>query len=240
VVFATYFPARALLVTTKPILLRLPTAGESLSPRDLYDAVAIAVDSTGAITIAGSTNSSTLPVSSQSYSPQCNCTNLNSVAFIARVAPGGAKLVWGTYVPLSSAPTYRSVNPGVPVDTINAVALDSSGNVVFTGVAAAGFPVSSDALQSAFPSGPAGPGITYAGYIAKLNSNGSSGFLHMFGSAGQLATQNAPASVALDSAGNIWITGTTFSPSSLPAPAGTPLVGNSYIAGLAPAALWFP
>jgi hypothetical protein len=161
---------------------------------------------------------------------------LNSVAFIARVAPGGAKLVWGTYVPLSSAPNLTAPSIlGVPVDTISALALDSSGSVVFAGVAAAGFPISSGALQSAFPSGPAGAGITYAGYVAKLNSNGSSlVFSTWFGSAGQLANQNAPASVALDSAGNIWITGTTFSPSSLPAPAGTPLLGNSYIAGLTP------
>ena len=237
VVFATYFSGAGITCYNQanPCFVFQPPA--NLSPPVIYTTPsAIAVDSTGAITIAGATNSSTLPVSSQSYSPQCNCTNLNSVAFIARVAPGGAKLVWGTYVPLSSAPTLTAPSIlGVPVDTISALALDSSGNVVFTGVAAAGFPISSGALQSAFPSGPAGAGITYAGYVAKLNSNGSSlVFSTWFGSAGQLANQNAPASVALDSAGNIWITGTTFSPSSLPAPAGTPLLGNSYIAGLAP------
>lgn len=234
VVFATYFSGSgfACFNQSNPCLIMQPI--DNFSPPVIYTTPsAIAVDSAGQVTIAGTTNSNNLPVSSQSYSPQCNCNNLYSVAFIARIAPGGSKLVWGTYVPLTSAPSLVPTSIlGVPVDTINGLALDSSGNVVFTGVAAAGFPISPGALQTAFPSG---SDILYAGYAAKLNSSGSNlVFSTWFGSAGALATQDAPASVALDSGGNIWLTGTTFSADSLPAPPGTPLIGNSYIAGLTP------
>jgi len=151
------FPARALLVTTKPIPASSSNRRRISLPVIYTTPSAIAVDSTGAITIAGSTNSSTLP-SAASPIPRNAIAQFEFGGIYRPSRARRCKVVWGTYVPLSSAPTLTAPSIlGVPVDTINAVALDSSGNVVFTGVAAAGFPVSSDALQSAFPSGPAGP-----------------------------------------------------------------------------------
>ncbi|HUA58240.1 MAG TPA: SBBP repeat-containing protein [Verrucomicrobiae bacterium] len=237
VVFATYFSGSSFVCSngSNPCFIFQPIA--NVSPPVIYTTPsAIAVDSTGAITIAGITNSSNLAVSSQGFSTQCNCTNLNSVAFIARIAPGGGKLVWGTYLPLTSAPSlYAPSIVGVPTDTINAIALDSAGNVVFTGVAAAGFPISASALQSTFPPVAPGSGVIYAAYVAKLDSSESKlVFSTWFGSAGAEANGSAPVSLALDSAGDIWITGTAFLTSSLPAPAGTQFLGNNYIAGLTP------
>jgi len=115
------------------------------------------------------------------------------------------------------------------MDTVSSLALDASGNVVFAGTAALGFPISAGALQSTFPSASGEP---YAGYLAKLDSTGSKIlFSTWLGGATSVDASTGPAGLVIDSAGIIWVTGGAAL-SSLPAPAGTPLLGEDYLAGI--------
>jgi uncharacterized protein (TIGR03437 family) len=115
------------------------------------------------------------------------------------------------------------------MDPISSLALDAAGNVVFAGTAALGFPISAGALQPVFPSA---SGESYAGYFAKLDSTGSKIlFSTWLGGATSVDASTGPAALAIDSAGIIWVTGGAAL-SSFPAPAGTPLLGEEYIAGL--------
>jgi len=232
VVFASYYSGADFVCASgnTPCMYFQPPANSS--PPIIYTTpTAIAVDRSGAITIAGTTNSSNVPVTSSAYATQCNCTNLNLASFLARIAPGGASLIWGTYLPINAPPVvYAGSILGAPLDTVASLALDSAGDVVFTGLAASGFPVPSGALQSTFP---ATGGFPYAGYVAKLDATGSKLlFSTWFGNGNTPPVPEAPASVSVDSSNNIWLTGTVGSASSLPLPAGTPLLGNTYIAGL--------
>src|ERR1019366_9664513 len=186
-----------------------------------------AVDSTGAVTIAGTTSASDLPVSAGAYATQCGCTAAREVAFIARIGAGGTKLEWGTYLPGTVPISIPSILGGGYEDTITSLALDASGNVVFAGTARSDFPISTGALVPTFPSS-LSEGI--AGYIAKLDSTGSrllfSTWFGGYNSA--LGAPFGPAGLAIDKAGNILVTGSAVL-GTLPAPSGTPLLGENYI-----------
>jgi uncharacterized protein (TIGR03437 family) len=233
VVFATYFSGGSFTCSNNngsPCLIFLPPTNES-PPVIATTPTAIAVDSTGAVIVGGTTNSTGIPVSADAYATQCGCTNLEAVAFIAKLAPGGAQLEWGTYLPpvANAVPLYADSIVGVPMDTISSLALDAAGNVVFAGTAALGFPISAGALQSTFPSA---SGESYAGYIARLDSTGSKLlFSTWLGGATSVDASTGPAGLAIDSAGIVWVTGGAGL-ATLPAPAGTPLLGEEYIAGL--------
>ena len=60
---------------------------------------AMAVDASGNIVLAGNTSSIDLPTTAGVYAQQCNC----AAGFIAKFAPGGAKLSWATLLPGASA-----------------------------------------------------------------------------------------------------------------------------------------
>jgi uncharacterized protein (TIGR03437 family) len=233
VVYATYFSGGSLICANgdgSPCFIFQPPADES-PPVIATTPTALAVDSTGAVIVAGTTNSSGIPVSANAYATQCGCTNLNSVAFIAKITPGGTQLEWGTYLPraATAVPLYAPSIAGVPVDTISSIALDASGNVVFAGTAAQGFPISANALQPTFPSA---SDESYAGYLAKLDSTGSKLlFSTWLGGATSMDASTGPAGVAIDSGGIIWVTGGAAL-SSLPAPEGNPLLGEDYITGI--------
>ena len=149
--------------------------------------------------------------------------------FIASLSAGGIRLNWGTYIPAPvPTPLYAPSIVGVPLDTIDSLALDSSGNVIFVGTSVPQFPITSGAAQTKFPS-PAG--YIYAGYAAELDATGSKLLFATWLGAAPLASAG-PASLAIDNAGFIWITGFAAL-GTLPAPPGTPLLGADYILRLA-------
>jgi uncharacterized protein (TIGR03437 family) len=232
VVFSTYFSGASFICATSgevPCTVFEPPANIN-PPVIATTPSAIAVDSSGGITIAGTTNSSGIPVGANAYAAQCGCDNLHSVAFIARMGAGGTRLEWGTYFPLTKASAlYAGSILGVPLDTITSLALDASGNVVFAGTAAADFPISTGALQPVFPSASA---YVYAGYVAKLDTTGTKLlFSTWLGGATSPDASTGPAALALDDSGTIWVTGGAAI-ASLPASSGAPALGENYIAGL--------
>ena len=188
VVFATYFSGSGFACFNRSNPCLIMQAIDNFSPPVIYTTpTAIAVDSAGQITIAGTTNSNNLPASTDRFAA-INGNNLIRWHSLPDKRRAALKLVWGEFTCIHATPSAcaRLDSRRLPSDTINGLALDSLGNVVFTGVAAAGFPISPGALQTAFPSG---SDILYGEYVAKLNSSGSNlAFSTWFGSAGALAT----------------------------------------------------
>ncbi len=129
---------------------------------------------------------------------------------MAKIGAAGTQLIWGTYVPATFS--------------INGLAIDSQDDVVIAGSTQQGFPVTSKALQSTFPSGEAG---TAAGFVAELNVNGSGvNFATYFG-----GNSSGPAALAIDNQGTIWVTGGSAT-AALPAQSGSAILGEDYIAGI--------
>ncbi len=193
----------------------------------------LAVDSTGAVVIAGSATTEQIPVTSGVIGPACLCTINEGAAFLAKLTSAGTQLAWATYV------NYVGVT---------ALALDASDNVIIGGQAFTGFTTTSGALQAAYPGGPQtqsgnGDYDSAAGFLAKINPAasqylfatylGGNNFQRGISSYEMGSATNGVAGVALDTQGTIWATGGSV-PSEIPLANSVPLVGSNYILGLSP------
>jgi uncharacterized protein (TIGR03437 family) len=122
---------------------------------DANAAVAVAVDPSGNVIVAGYTTSQTLPGTAHAFQP-VKATKLspsNGDVFIAKFDPSGRTLLWATFL------------GGNGNDSPTALAVDSSGNVYITGMTnSSNLPVTSGAY-SASPA---------SGFAAKISANGSS------------------------------------------------------------------
>ncbi len=185
---------------------------------------AMAVDSTGAVVIAGSMNNEQVPVTEGVLGATCVCT-ANQSAFLAKVAGGGTQLAWATYI------NYASVRT---------VAFDAGDNVVIGGQAYTGFMATSGALQTTLP---AATGASDAGFVAKIEASaqhylfatflGSGNFQQNISTYGILSGANGVTALTLDASGTIWTTGGS-APSTLPLPGSVPILGTNYVIGLSP------
>lgn len=166
--------------------------------------VGIALDAAGNAYFAGNTNTLDLPVTSGAYS----ATGVG--AFAGKISAGGA-LAYLTYV--DSAQTQ--FNPlYAPATTVYGIAVDASGDAFLCGSTNdSSFPTTSGTIQPVFASGP-NPDSAYnvpvETFLIKLNSTGSALLWGTF--LGGVGTDTAQA-IALDSSGNIWLTGTAQSSS---------------------------
>ena len=154
----------------------------------------IAVDSSGNIYITGATQSADLPSTSGVFQPAChldsqsNCGN----AFVAKIYPGGqgpADLMYSTYLGGSGS------------DQASSIALDANGNVYIAGTTTStDFPTASS-VQAQLGGGS-------DAFLAKLNPQFSALIFSTYlgGSSGDQGT-----SIALDTAANAYIAGTTLS-----------------------------
>jgi uncharacterized protein (TIGR03437 family) len=132
--------------------------------------------------------------------------------FVTKINPSGTGLVYSTYL------------GGSALDSANAIALDALGNAYVTGgTDSTNFPITPGAFQIGFQGGgthafvtkltAAGDGLVYSTY---LESGGSFNNEHGDG-------------IAVDSAGNAYVTGTTQSTTFPTTPDGfQSLVGNNY------------
>jgi hypothetical protein len=190
--FPTHAPLQAsLLGIRNAFALKLNAAGSALvystylggSASD--QANGIAIDSTGAAYLTGSTSSTNFPVVSALHGSLAASGATN--AFITKINAAGTALAYSTYL------------GGSQSDSGAAIAVDASGNAVITGSATSpDFPVAG-AVQASY----AGSGDAF---IAKLNAAGSALlFSTFYGGSGQ---DNAYG-VALDPSGNIYVSGFT-------------------------------
>jgi uncharacterized protein (TIGR03437 family) len=162
----------------------------------------IAVDSAGNAYICGYTSSSDFPVTAGSYQPAYAGGTvlplaIRGDAFVAKLDPTGAKVIYNTYL------------GGRGDDFALGIAVDSEGEAVVTGYTNSNnFPTKS-AHQSAY-SGSAGNIYHKLGdaFLTKLNAAGN-GLVYStyLGGSGD----DAGSAIALDSAGNAYITGITVS-----------------------------
>lgn len=151
-------------------------------------AAAVAVDAGGNLTVAGATNVSDFPTTT-------DVGQSGGGAFVTRISGDGSQLLWSTELGVPRGGTFSSVQ---------SLALDSAGNVYVVGSTPLPLPAITGALQPMDS-----PQGAYGGFAVKLSSNGASLLFatNLSGMAGSSLT-----GLALDANGNIWITGNTSSP----------------------------
>ena len=154
------------------------------------DAYAIAVDSTGAVYVVGTTTSVQWQISA-TYS------GAGGDAFYAKIDP-----TFSSYV-------YAGYYGGDGTDVAYSCALDSSNNLYFGGITnSANFKVTRTGAQTVSGGG-------YDGFVVKLDPSGAQSYASYLGGSGD----DYVYSLALDGAGNIYATGQTASP-NLPVTSG--------------------
>jgi hypothetical protein len=160
--------------------------------------VAIALDSSGSAYVAGATSSTNFPVTSGSFQTTFG-GGTRQDGFVAKLSPAGSALVYSTYLGGSSG------------DYAHGIAVDSVGNAYVTGfTSSTNFPgAGSSSIQ------PALHGFNDA-FVAKLNATGTALVYSTYlGGTGQ----ENPGTITVDSSGNAYVTGTTYS-SDFPVTAG--------------------
>jgi uncharacterized protein (TIGR03437 family) len=164
----------------------------------------LAVDSSGSVYVAGWTSSATLPGTAAGAQPKYGGADTDEWApgdaFVAKLNPAGTALVYSTYL------------GGNATDFGMGIAVDSSGNAYVTGVARSrNFPTTTGALQATYQGSTSTARIMYKGgdaFVTKLNPTGSALVYSTFlgGESDDRGT-----AIAVDSAGNAYVTGTTLS-----------------------------
>lgn len=147
----------------------------------------IAVDATGNAYVTGSADSTNFPTTMGAFQPS-GCG-----AYVTKLNPTGSGLVYSTYIGNANC-------PGAPVG--EAVAVDVAGNAYVTGqVNSSNFPTTAGAFQTSYGGNgdvfvtklnPAGSGLVYSTYLG--------------GNGGDIGR-----SIAVDAAGNAYVTGDTGS-----------------------------
>jgi hypothetical protein len=146
----------------------------------------IAVDSSGAAYVAGVTTSPDFPVAGPAQMSLGGASN----GFVAKLSPDGSRLIYSTYL------------GGRDTDGATGIAVDSTGQAYITGVTSSrNFPTV-NALRSAHAGG------FLDAFVAKLNSAGSQLLYSTYlGGTGE----DRGLRVAVDAAGNAYVTGDTDS-----------------------------
>jgi hypothetical protein len=176
-----------------------------LGGNGLDDARSIAVDSTGSVYITGSTTSTNFPaVGAIQLNPgNEDPTAYTSDAFVMKLNASGTALLYSTYL------------GGADDDVSNKIAVDAAGNAIIAGwTASVSFPTTAGAIRRVCAVATGGSCLD--AFVAQLDHAGSgliySTYLGGFG-------DDQARGLAVDSAGNAYITGTTAS-TNFPATAG--------------------
>lgn len=160
----------------------------------------IAVDSAGCAYIAGGTNGSSYPTTWRSFAGQWD-------GFVTKLNAAGTGIVYSTFI------------GGGGNDSTGAIAVDASGCAYVAGAGEGGMPTTSGAYDTTITGDSA-----YDGYVAKLNVSGN-GLLYgsYFGGFGYEDCR----CIAVDAAGAMYVTGTTWSDVGFPITSGAyDTVGN--------------
>jgi uncharacterized protein (TIGR03437 family) len=190
---------------------------------------AIAVSATGEAYITGDTLSANFPITPGAFQTKFGGVVSGTFgdygdAFVAKLNASASQLVFATYL------------GGSQPDIAYAVALDKDGNALVAGsTQSADFPVSAAAYQIKYAGGtPPAQDADPSGdaFVAKFSSSGDRLWATFLGGNGRDIAEG----VALDSAGNVFVAGTTAS-ADFPFPAGAvvrcpPRVGDPFVAEL--------
>ncbi|MEO8595397.1 MAG: hypothetical protein ABI759_18900 [Candidatus Solibacter sp.] len=156
--------------------------------------VAVAVDASGGAYLAGNTDTYDLPTTPGAMLAQ------GTGAFAAKVNAAGSALEYLTYLGAAYTPLSPYTNPA---NLVTAIAADPAGNAFLAGSTFdPDFPVNSGAMQKTLA------GKTDA-FAAKLNASGTAMVWATYLGGGE---DDRAGALAADSAGNLWLSGTTGSP----------------------------
>lgn len=182
-----------------PLLASTFVGGDGPEGGDFYapDPIASAIDSYGNVYVAGYTGSSDFPTLSGSYD---RGWNVNIDGFIAKLDAGLITLLSSSYL------------GGHESDSISSLTIDSSGNVYVVGTTSSSeFPTTNGAYDRVF-----GISDSCVAFISKLDSN-----LTTLIASTYLGSYASATSIALDTSGNVYVTGNTES-------AGFPTTDGAY------------
>jgi uncharacterized protein (TIGR03437 family) len=160
--------------------------------------VRMAVDAEGSFYLSGLTRAQNFPVAADAARFQRGPLN-RDVAFVTKINAAGTALLYSTFL---GGYEYT--------DLINGLAVDAAGNAYLAGFAGSrDFPVTAGALQTKF-NGPGQVGNSFGGdgFVAKLNPSGTALLYSTFlgGAGGDYGN-----GIAVDQAGNAYVTGNTGS-----------------------------
>ena len=159
--------------------------------------VGVAADGSGDMLITGTTYATNYPAVNAFQAKN----NGNANIFVTKLNPSGNVILYSTYLGGSAS------------DNAAAIAVDASGSAYVTGTAnSSNFPTTPGAFMTSCPNG---LGICDTGFVSKFLSDGTLAFSTYTG--GSVAPSHA---IAVDSAGEAYITGTVES-SDLPTTAGS-------------------
>jgi len=160
------------------ILFSTRLGGAKLSPQGggYTTAGALALDGSGNIYVAGATNATDFPVTTNAFQiapPQAGDFGTPSYAFVTKISADGTKLVFSTYLGASgticsSDPFHIDCSPAYT--SISAMRIDAAGSVVIAGSTDAKLPVTPGAyLMQCSACAQKQP----SGFLAKLTPDGS-------------------------------------------------------------------
>jgi hypothetical protein len=157
------------------------------------DGLGIAVDSSGDAYVTGYTNSHDFPTVNAIQAMNANPSGAN--AFVAEISASGSALAYSTYLGGS----------GRNGDAGHGIAVDSAGNAYVTGyTGSSDFPVA-NAIQSTYAA--RGP-VPLNSFISKINAGGSALVYSTYLGG---SVEDVGNGIAVDSAGNAYVTGYTYS-----------------------------
>jgi hypothetical protein len=161
---------------------------------------AIAVDADGDAYITGQTYSADFPVTQGSFQTANNAAAGFPNAFVTKLNPAGTALVYSTYL----GGTVTSNHEG-PLDSGNAIAVNSAGNAYIAGqTPSTSFPVTPGAFQA---TNNAAAGFANA-FVTELNPAGTALVYSTYLGGSSSDTASA---VAVDSSGNAYVAGSATS-----------------------------
>jgi len=234
--YATDFPVTpgAYNSTGNAFVMKIANAGNQILFSTFIGSygtgLAIAVDSQGTITVAGSTGTTEggFPATPGAFQTMCGCFMATgdpltlkasySASFILRLSADGSRLLWSTYLGGEGNAAALAA-----ADTVQALALTSDGGVIVAGEAGSpGFPVTPGAFQTT-------PGALNGNlFVTRLNATGTAlTFSTLLG--GSVSEQFS--GLRLDSREHPWVTGTTDSP-DFPVLPHSVTIGNEFVVEL--------
>ncbi|MGA2252089.1 SBBP repeat-containing protein [Terracidiphilus sp.] len=180
---------------------------------------AIYVDSSGDAYLVGSTWSQNFPTTSGAFQSTNGAFPYGFNAWVAKLNPAGNTLLYSTLIG-GSAQQESNNDYG---DFGNAIAVNSSGDAYISGfTSSTNFPVTANAYQK---TNNAASNVGYNAWVAEVNATGTSLIYSTYlGGSGIASVPNAPyqnfgagvpgdlsTGLALDSSGNVFVTGYTLS-----------------------------